>query len=109
MERGYNVEKIDIGCFSWMLERLLRKVRFRYNAWIKQNKTKHLHHIWTIIYKPFLQDVPYKLGNIPETSHFVPPVKMRHRGAEALYNQTVQIKLKILMIKQLLLNSQIVC
>ena len=66
MERGYNVEKIDIGCFSWMLERLLRKVRFRYNAWIKQNKTKHLHHIWTIIYQPFLQDVPYKLGNIPE-------------------------------------------
>ena len=66
VERRYNVEKIEIGCFSWMLERLLQKVCFLYNAWIKENKTKHLHRIWMIIHQSFLQEVPHKLRNIPK-------------------------------------------
>ena len=43
------------------------------------------------------------------TSNLVPLVKVRHRGAEALHDQTVQVKLKVLITKQLLFDSQHAC
>ena len=46
MEWRNNVKKSNIGLFSWMLDRLLQKMYFQYNEWMKPTETKHLGYLF---------------------------------------------------------------